>query len=200
MINICNKLTGGSDFSCSPPTGTKHYQQAVVMNYDDVDFTTLVAPWTDLGDGLCGKVTAFSLKEGTTGNRFSISERGTAINGYVSLVTNEQGYATYTHNVTMVVSAENANDICQIDALAKGKFVVALQLNNGEVELFGLQKGLFLADGDIDIQSNGGLATITLSSLDGQGENYPQMFYIPTAGSAGADFDSNFENEEIIGG
>lgn len=194
LPSICAQLKDGYDLSCERPVG-KYYQQVVLMNYSDIDPTTIVAPWTQEPSEDCQYFAQFVLEDGTTGFRFMFPEKSAAIFGTADMATNEQGYTTFLHHLNMLAASATEEQKCVLDAILKGKFVAAVQLMNGVVEIYGLQYGLFADDVTIDGQTNAGATPIILSSREGGEENYLPLVYQPQdGGSAEADFDSNFAN------
>lgn len=196
VTSICAKLKGGYDLSCERPVG-KYYQQVVLINYDDIDQTTVVAPFSPDYPTTedCQYFAQFVLEDGTTGFRFTFPEKSVAIYGTADMATNEQGYTTFLHHLNMLAASGDEAQKCVLDSILKGKFVAAVQLMNGVVEIYGLQYGLFADDVTIDGQTNAGATPIILSSREGGEENYLPLVYQPQdGGSAEADFDSNFSN------
>lgn len=194
--NICAQLKEGLDLSCQRPVG-KYYQQIVLINYDDIDRDTVVAPWEEdyPVEEECQYFAQFILEDGKTGYTFKFPEKSASIFGTADMTTNEQGYTVFMHHLNMLLANATEEQKCIADAIMKGKFVAAGQLQNDVVEIFGLQFGLYADDVTIDGQTNGGVTPIIMSSREGGEENYLPLVYRPQdGGSANADFDSAFAN------
>lgn len=196
LPSVCALLKNGLDLSCERPVG-KYYQQVVLINYSDIDPATIVAPWTDdyPTEEDCQYFAQFVLEDDTSGFRFMFPEKSAAIFGTADMATNDQGYTTFLHHLNMLVASATEEQKCVLDAILKGKFVAAVQLMNGVVEIYGLQYGLFADDVTIDGQTNAGATPIILSSREGGEENTLPLVYKPQqGGDATADFDANFAN------
>jgi hypothetical protein len=144
---ICGVLISGLDTSCSPPV-RKYYQQAVVINKSDLDTITT----TTTGVGVCNYTTAFTLKAGKTGYRFISPESGTSVKGLVDKTESALGYPQFVHKAQFLVTGIDETVKCILDSLTRGSFIVALQLTNGTVEVFGIENGLTSADFTYDVQ------------------------------------------------
>lgn len=191
--SICAKLKNGQDASCVAPV-RRYYQQAVVINKDDIDTFTVNVP-TSL-DPDCVYTAEFSLKEGTTGYKFIGSENGSAYKGYFDKTLSDLGYAQYTHNAQILVVGADEATKCILDSLGKGNYVVAFQFADGTVEIYGLEYGLTAGDYTYDPQEGGGGTPIILSSRETAPERYvPFVYKSAIPGGETADFDSAFANE-----
>ena len=81
-----------------------------------------------------------------------------------------------------------------MDKLDHGRFVVALQLTDGTVEIYGWENGLSTADYTFDLVEGGGGSLIVLQSDDTAQESMLPLVYKPQAlGDANADFNEQFE-------
>ena len=191
-LSLCAKLFNGLDVSCDVPQ-RKYYQQACIINKDDIDVVVITLP--DSEGKLCEYKATMSLKVGTTGYKFLGPEKGSSFKGFVSKSTSDLGYPQYNHQTQILVSGVDKETKCILDSLDKGSFVVAMQLKDGTVELYGLGNGLTTGDYDYDIQEGGGGTAIILSSLEDAPEGYlPLIYESAIPGSENADFDVCFEN------
>jgi len=195
--SVCGTLKSGADYSCAAPQ-RKYAQQISVINTSDIDRSTIVitAP-VGATPTVCAYNVAFDLLAGKKGFHFTGSENGSTYKGYVDTTTSETfGTPDFKHNVQMMVAGVTEEDKCRLDALIRGKFVVALQFADGTIEIYGIQNGLSMVDGTYDIQDGGGGAVMVLSSKDDAPEGFlPLVYKSGTPGSEIADFDADFENE-----
>lgn len=196
ITSVCGTLKNGQDASCLTPL-RRYYQQAVVINKTDIDTFTIVAPNAELTPDVCAYTVEFTLKEGKTGYLFAGSENGSTYKGYFDKSQSDLGFPQYAHNVQMLVVGADEAAKCVLDALGKGRYVVALQI--GEVvEIYGIQNGLMAGDYTYDIQEGGGGTPIILSSAETAPEGLlPLVYKSSVPGSEVADFDDLFENGAV---
>lgn len=186
--SICAKLTAGFDASCDAPV-RKYYQQAVVMNKSDIDTLEITKPTGDT----CNYNVSFSLKAGKTGYLFHGPSAGSNFYGSHDKSRSDLGYPQYVHSTQLLIVGVSEASKCILDSLDKGTFVVALQLSDGTVEIYGIRNGLTTGDYTYNLQEGGGGTPIMLMSLEDSPENELPLVYKPeAAGDAGADFDSLF--------
>lgn len=194
LPSICAELANGKDLSCYKPT-SKYYQQLVLINFADIDPDTVVAPWLEEEPAECVGSVQFVLNSGATGYRFTFPERSALVFGTFDYAITDQGYPSFIHRINFGASALSAEDKCMLQALLTGKFVAAVQLSDGTVEVYGLQNGLYAEAFTFDTQTNGGVTPVTLASLETNPESYVPLVYEAQGGStAEADFDDNFAN------
>ncbi len=194
ITSVCGLLINGQDASCVAPV-RRFYQQAVLINFGDIDPNSVVTISNVQTLGVCDYNVQFSLKEGKSGVRFTGSEKGSSFKGYIEKTVSEFGIPQYKHNVQILISEAGQSSKCILDSLSKGKFVAVLQLVDGTVEVYGLRYGLSTADFTYDLQESGGGTAIVLSSLENSPENnLPYVYKSSVIGGENADFDSNFAN------
>lgn len=190
--SLCAKLFNGFDASCDAPT-RKYYQQAVLINKSDIETYTITKP--DYGTPTCNYKVAFTLKSGATGYKFIGPEAGSNYFGSYDKTRNDLGYAQYIHNTQILIAGVDETTKCILDSLDKGSFVVALQLKDGTVEIYGVVNGLTTGDYTYNIQEGGGGTSVQLSSLEDAPESsLPFVYESAVPGSESADFDANFSN------
>ena len=190
--STCGMLREGQDNTCLPTTQRKYFQQAVLINRLDIDYTT--AEVTLPTSELCSYNVEFALKEDKTGYRFSASESGVSVKGWFDKSRNDLGNVQYIHQVQLLVMNILESSKCILSGLDLGNFVVALQ-NGQTVEIFGFYNGLSTADYTYDVAEGGGGALINLASLEDNPEGIlPLVYKSGTPGGEIADFDSNFAN------
>lgn len=194
--SVCAKLLADQNFACEPPV-RKYVQQLVVINKSDIDPASIVVTKTDpeATPSVCAYNVQFSLFEGRKGAFFQLPENGTSVFGTFDKSNSDLGYVQYIHNVNVFVAGAGEETKCILEALDKGSYVVALQLVDGTVEIYGLRNGLSTADYTYDLQTNGGGSAIILSTNENVPEGDMPMVYAPaSAGDANADFNAAFEN------
>lgn len=188
--SICAKLINGLDVSCIAPT-RKYYQQAVLINKSDIDSYTISLPDPETGD--CDYNVTFELKPGSTGYRFIGPEAGSNYFGSVDKSRSDLGFSQYIHNAQVLVTGIDESTKCILGALDKGSFIVALQLKDGTVEIYGMVNGLTTGDYTYDVQEGGGGTPILLSSLEDAPENSLPLIYVSSMpGQENDDFDDAF--------
>jgi hypothetical protein len=194
-LSVCAELKQGFDFACVTDTVRKYYQQIVIINFIDIDRSTVVK--TNTTTPSCAFNVAFKLKTGKTGYAIIGAETGSSISGMYDKTTNElTGQPDYVHKINYVSVGVSEAVKCVLNSLDRGSFVVACQLKNGLVEIYGIDNGVRNADYSYDIQGGNGGSAIVMQSDEKSPEALAPMIYKPTAPSlsAGADFDSLFAN------
>lgn len=194
--SLCAKLMTGQDTVCVPPK-RRYFQQAVIINKDDIDPESVVITTTDYDSETptCAYNVSFELKEGATGYFFQGPETGSNFFGTFDKSQSDLGFTQYTHNASILIVGATEQAKCILDSLSKGLFVVALQFTDGTVEIYGMQNGLVAADYTYDVQGGGGGTAIVLSSPETAPEFYVPLIYVSqTPGQESEDFDSAFSN------
>ena len=190
--SVCGRLFSGLDVSCVKPV-SKYYQQAVIINSQDIDLDTVTITLPDSEQEDCDYSVEFALKAGTTGFHIIGSEGGSTFYGSVSKSRNDLGYPSYIHNVGILVAGLSKESKCILSALDKGSYIVALQAKDGTVEIYGFQNGLTTGDYEYNIQEGGGGTQIILSSLEDATEgNLPLIYKSAVSGQESEDFDDAF--------
>jgi|SRR5690606_30723926 len=188
--SICAKLFNDLDISCIAPA-RKFWQQAVLINKSDIDEYTVTLPNAETEE--CNYKVAFTLKAGTTGYRILGPEVGSSFYGSYDKSRSDIGFAQYIHNVGFLIAGETEASKCILDSLDKGSFVVALQLKDGTVLIYGIVNGLTTGDYSYNIQEGGGGTQIILSSLEDAPEgNLPLVYESAVPGQETEDFDDAF--------
>lgn len=192
VTSICGTLRNGQDNSCPTTIQRKYFQQAVLINRADIDYSTVV--YGEPTEAECEYNVQFSLKEGATGYRISGSEQGSSFRGFYDKAVSDLGLVQYTHQVQLLIMGITEEAKCILSALDLGSFVVALQ-NGDIVEIFGFGNGLSTGDYTFDIQENGGGTLIPLASAENNTEaRLPMVYKSETPGGEIADFDALFAN------
>lgn len=192
---LCAKIFNDVDLSCVN-LPRKYFQQFVAINKSDIDSYTINKTDFSVASPVCEYSVEFTLKEGKKGFFFMLPQNGTAVFGtYDKTVGENLAVPQYVHNVSFFMGGASEQSKCILDALDKGSYVVALQLMDGTVEIYGIDNGLSTGDYTFDLQANGGGSVIVLSSNESTPEgNLPLVYKPQSGGDAGADFDSAFEN------
>lgn len=190
VTSVCALLVGGHDITCVAPV-RKYYQQAAIINKSHIEEYTVTKPDEDSTE--CNYKVAFTLKTGTTGFLFRGPEAGSNYFGSFDKSRSDLGFAQYKHNVQVLITGVSEEVKCILDSFDKGSYVVALQLKDGTVEIYGLVNGLTTGDYTYNIQEGGGGTPIMLSSDDNSPEGSLPLIYESTVpGSEGTDFDDLF--------
>jgi hypothetical protein len=194
VLPLCARLLNGQDAACTP-LKRKYFQQAVVINKVDIDTMTITKTDFEDENPTCSYKVSFTLKEGATGYRFTGPENGASYFGRFNKTVSDLGFASYTHEVQMLVVGADEASKCILESLDKGSYLVALQFSDGTVEIYGAENGLSTGDYTYSIAENGGGTAIVLSSNEQTPESYLPLVYVSAVpGEEGADFDAAFEN------
>lgn len=188
--SICALLFNSYDGSCIAPA-RKYYQQAVLINKSDIDTSTITLP--DAETETCDYKVTFALKAGKTGYRIIGAEAGSSFYGAFDKSRSDLGYPQYIHNVGILITGITEEAKCILSSLDKGSFVVALQLKDGTVEVYGFTNGLTTGDYSYNVQEGGGGTQIILSSLEDAPEGtLPLVYESAVPGQENEDFDDAF--------
>lgn len=194
VLPLCARLIVGQDAACIP-LKRKYFQQAVIINKTDIQ--TLSVTKTDFDDEspTCKYQVSFTLKSGTTGYRFTGPENGNNYFGRFNKTTSDLGFASYQHEVQMLVVGADEASKCILESLDKGSYIVAMQFSDGTVEIYGVENGLSTGDYTYSVSENGGGSLIILSSNEQTPESYLPLVYVSTnSGAENDDFDDLFAN------
>lgn len=195
VLPLCARLISGQDVSCVPVV-RKYYQQAVIINKADIESFTITKTDFETTPETCAYNVSFALKEGKKGFRFTGSENGSIYFGRYNKTVNEiTGLPQYVHEAQMLIAGVDESAKCILDALDKGRYVVAYQFMNGTVEIYGIESGLSTGDYTYSVAENGGATSLILTSSESSPENsLPLVYQSEVPGSETADFDAAFEN------
>lgn len=188
--SICAELQDGFDLSCIRNLVKKYAQEAVIINYNDIDHSVSVPSGID-GE-TCDYTVQLTLKPGKTGVRVKLPGSGSSIKGFTAKSKDDNSFVQYLHQVQILAAGVTAAQKCILDKLDHGSYVVAVQAGQ-TVEIYGLQNGLSTGDYTLDIAEGGGATLIVLQSDENAQESYLPLVYKPqTGGDAVADFDELF--------
>lgn len=193
VASLCDQLKSGQDLACLDNLNRKYFQQVVVINKTDIDPSSVeyVKQTTPAGD--CAYGVKFTLLTSKAGFMFKGNERGSNYSGVTNKTTSDFGMPNYIHNVSMLLAGADEETKCRLAALDKGSYVVAIQFTDGSVEIYGMGNGLSTGDYDIDLQANGGIIPLTLSSNEDTPEfRLPSIYVSEPAGQENEDFNSLF--------
>ena len=191
--SICSELTGNIDLSCVRNFPKKYYQEAVFINLNDIDRVN--SKLGDLKGATCEYTVQMVLKSLKKGTQIKLPETGSAIKGFYAKSKTDNGFVEYLHQVQFLMLGASSDTKCKMDKLDHGRYVVALQLTDGTVEIYGWEQGLTTADYTYDIQEGGGGSLIVLQSDEKAKESMIPLVYKPAAsnGDSNADFNEQFE-------
>ena len=189
---ICAEIDGEIDLSCIRNLPKKYFQEVVLINYNDIDRTASVLG--DFDGVTCDYTVQMVLKEGKKGVMFKIPETSGSIFGTTAKSTVEvTGLPQYLHLVQILAMGISSEIKCLLDKLGRGKYIVAAQLADGTVEIYGWENGVSAGDYTIDLAAGGGASVVPLQSKDTAQESMLPLIYKPqTGGSANADFNEQF--------
>lgn len=190
-ISICAEIDGEIDLSCIRNLPKKYFQEVVIINKSDIDYTTSVVGNLD---ATCDYTVQMVLKTGKKGVMFKIPETSGSIFGTAAKTTADvTGLQQFVHLVQILAMGLSSEIKCLLDKLGRGKFVVAAQLSDGTVEIYGWENGLSTGDYTIDIAGGGGASVVPLQSIETAQESMLPLIYKPqTGGDANADFNEQF--------
>lgn len=194
VLPLCARLLSGQDAACVS-LKRKYFQQAVIINKADIEEYTITKTDFESETPTCAYTVEFTLKEGTTGFRFTGPENGSSYFGRYNKTVSDLGFVQYAHEVQMLVVGADEATKCILESLDKGSFIVALQFTDGTVEIYGFENGLSTGDYTYSIQENGGGTAVILSSNETTPEGSLPLVYVSAVpGEEGADFDAAFAN------
>lgn len=189
---VCAELTGAIDYSCKRNFPKKYFQEAVIINLNDIDRAQSVIG--NLAGPTCDYTVKMVLKSLKKGIQVKLPETGNAIKGFTGKSKTDNGFVQYLHQVQFLILGASAEAKCQLDKLDHGRYAVALQLTDGTIEIYGWENGLSTADYTYDIAEGGGGSLIVLQSDETAQESMLPLVYKPqTGGDANADFNEQFE-------
>ena len=188
--SICAELTNGLDLSCVRSLPKKYYQEAVIINFNDIDRTV-----STLGNfaAACDYTVQMVLKAGKSGVQVKLPDNGSAIKGFFAKSKTDNGFVQYLHQVQILVAGASKEIKCILDKLDRGRYVIAVQLSDGTVEVYGYENGLSTGDYTYDIQEGGGGSLIILQSDENAQEGtLPLVYKSNPVGAEDADFNEQF--------
>ncbi len=190
---ICAELQDGYDLSCTRNFTKGYFQEAVIINFNDIDRVgSVLGSITGVS---CDYTVQMLLKESKKGVRIKLPDNGSLIKGFFDKKTSDKGIVEYLHKLQILAMGVDMATKCKLDKLDHGLYVVALQAKDGTVEIYGWQNGISTGDYTYDIVEGGGGTIIPLQSKETEAETTLPLVYKPqSGGDATADFDSLFEN------
>ena len=187
---ICAELTGEVDLSCIRTLVKKYFQEIVIINFNDIDRTASVI---NQAGALCDYSVSMVLKAGKKGVMLKLPENGNTIRGSYAKSTSDLGFIQYLQTIQILIAGVTKEIKCILDKLDRGRYVVAAQLADGTVEIYGYENGLTTGDYTFDLVEGGGGAKIPLQSKDVEQESMLPLIYKPAVpGSENADFNEQF--------
>ena len=187
---ICAELDGVVDLSCIRTLVKKYFQEIVIINFNDIDRTASVI---NQAGALCDYSVSMVLEAGKKGVMLKLPENGNTIRGSYAKSTSDLGFIQYLQTVQILIAGVTKEIKCILDKLDRGRYVVAAQLADGTVEIYGYENGLTTGDYTFDLVEGGGGAKIPLQSKDAEQESMLPLIYKPAVpGSENADFNEQF--------
>lgn len=193
---ICAELKGGIDYSCLRKVTRGYYQEAVAINFSDIDRE---ASQVNVGDVAgCDYTVSLVLKPGKTGYRIKLPDNGSTIKAIVDKKNNDKGIVGYIHKTQILAMGVGTETKCTLDKLDHGLYVFALQAKDGTVEILGYENGISTGEYTYDITEGGGGSIIPLQTKESEPEStLPLVYKAALEGNASADFDSLFAGPAV---
>lgn len=187
---ICAELTGNIDLSCLRSLVKKYFQEVVIINFNDID---RAASTLNMTGAACDYSVSMVLKDGKKGVMIKLPENGGTIKGTYAKSTSDLGFNQYLHTVNILMAGASKEVKCALDKLDRGRYVVAAQLADGTVELYGWENGLTTGDYTFDLVDGGGGSVIPLQSKEAEQESMlPLIYKSAVTGGENADFNEQF--------
>lgn len=191
MNTVCAELTQGYDLSCKRTLPKKYVQEAVAINFNDVDKT---ASTVGLSGANCDYTAQMVLKSGKSGVLIKLPDNGSSIKGFFNKSKNDLGFIQYLHQVQILVAGATKEVKCTLDKLDRGKYIFAVKLSDGTIEIYGWEYGISTGDYTYDIQEGGGGSLVILQSDEkAQEGSLPLVYKSSTLNGEAADFEALFE-------
>ncbi len=186
----CIKIHKGQELGCKAWV-RKYFQQLILINKDDVNTFNILSKVN--GDGSFRHRIQFDLKAGKTGYRFTGLESG---NSFFATFSKEidENIPQYLHELQLPVLGATEETKYIIKTLDWANYFAAIQLNNGQIEIYGFENGITTGNYTYDLQGNAGGSFIPLESKDLEDEP-PFVYYSLTPGD---DFDTLFSEVAIL--
>ncbi len=189
--SICAELNTGLDLSCVRSLPKKYYQEAVIINFADIDRTASIVGTIA---ATCDYTVQMVLKAAKKGVQIKLPDNGSSIKGFFGKSKSDLGFVQYLHQVQILVAGASPETKCILDKLDRGRYVIAVQLSDGTVEIYGWENGLSTGDYTYDVQEGGGGSLIILQSDEAAQEGMLPLVYKSTpAGSEDEDFNDQFQ-------
>lgn len=190
-IVSCAELKEGLNLKCIRNLSKKYIQKIILINVGDIDRNASV-----LGDiNNCDYTIQLVLKQGKKGVLFELPDSSNSIKGFYAKSKSDNGFVEYLHQVQMLMVGANKETKCKLDQLDHGRYVVAVQLVDGTIEIYGWENGVSTGDYTFDLAEGGGGSVIVLQSDEDAKESMlPLVYKSKSVGSEIADFDKLFEN------
>ena len=188
VASICDIVGQNFAQGCSNDFVSKYYQQIVLINKSDINPSTIIKDTTTPG----AYNVFFALKTGKKGYRFTGNESNRSISGVTEKTKDAVAGVRYNHKVNYTIYSTSQEIKRLFKAFDKGLFVAALQLTNGEVEIYGLDNGLISGDYTLDVSGTKGATALVFQSDEESLEN--NLPYTFKSADPNANFDVEFAN------
>lgn len=164
-------------------------RKAVLINIDDIDraATTLTG----------ATITALTLKAGTKGFNCEFYKELASVNS--AFAPSTEDVDGFLHNFLCRLPTSSAVNAERAKEIANGRFVAVVETRYKGVDqkdafkVYGIENGLKLAEMTNDSLANSGASLFTVSTEEGDVEQYPYNIYLDTDyATSKADFDAAF--------
>ena len=187
----CNKkITADIAYDClDAPLKGLDGSKAVLINYDDVDFSA-----STMADGA---VSALVLKAGTIGYDISwYKELGSVTSSYAANAEDVDGFS---HSFIARLSNSSTANSLAANELKNGRFLVVVETSYKGVaqaeafKVYGFDSGMELSEMTQSSNENSGSILFTLATREGTVERFPFGVYFDTDyATTKAEFDGKF--------
>lgn len=187
----CNKkITADILFDCADaPKKGLDGGKAVIINYDDIDFTASTVSGATITD--------LVTKSGTAG--LEIQWYKELASTATAFTANSEDVDGYAHSFLGRLSTSSALNAERANELKQGRFIVVVETSykgaaNAEAfKVYGFDSGLELSEMSGNSNENSGSLLFTLSTREGTVERYPYSIFLETSYAVSkASFDSLF--------
>lgn len=170
------KLGGNISYDCSVPYKGGLEKRAVLINRDDIDFTSVTTSGATLSN--------ISLKAGKTGYSIEwLKDLGTT----ASEVSINDSLDNFKHSFFGRIFGSEASDVERASELLRGEFVCIVETkfkgasSGAAFKVYGLESGLKLSEGKYASNENDGSFLFTLASPETDGEPYLHNIWLETS-------------------
>jgi hypothetical protein len=180
MATVCGLLDADFVLSCDDKAKGGLENDVILVNYSDVDYSTLTLDATNKTI-----VTNFQLKSGSTG--YLLQGVKQVNSTAYELVKQEFSFDTFKHIFNGVILTPNSANKEQAEKLASGgRYVVIVNRkykgasNADAFEIYGLGSGLDLETMTYNSKENNGVISFALASAEGEEETGVPKTYLDT--------------------
>ncbi|MEW5675565.1 hypothetical protein ABGT15_04570 [Flavobacterium enshiense] len=176
-MSCISKVTGNLSYDCSVPYKGGLETKAVLINRDDLDFTSVTTSGAT--------VTNISLKAGKTGYSVQwLKDLGTTAS---EASINDGGLNNFKHSFFGRIFGSEASDVERASELLRGEFICVVETkfkgtnNSAAFKVYGLESSLVMSEGNYASNENDGSFLFTLATPENYGEPYVHNIWLETS-------------------